>query len=129
MMVRKSYRNPFRRRTAIEPRISHLKQDSRMGRNFLKGVTGDTFNLLMAATAWNFRLWIIAFSAPFLALLRAQLILIAAIGTGILRIRVVKAKEGSRWRVVKSVLCSIFGKGTGLVEFLRADYLEVITCL
>jgi len=54
----KAIRKQFRRRTAIEPRISHLKQDYRMGRNFLKGDKGDVFNLLMSATAWNLRLWI-----------------------------------------------------------------------
>lgn len=54
----KAARKRFRRRTAIEPRISHLKQDYRMGRNFLKGDQGDVINLLMAATAWNLRLWI-----------------------------------------------------------------------
>ena len=118
----KAVRKRFRRRTAIEPRISHLKQDYRMGRNFLKGVKGDTFNLLMAATAWNFRLWIIAFSAPFLALRRAQLILMAAIGAGILRMRAVEAKEGFRWRVIKSELCTIFGKGTGQVEVLKPSF-------
>ncbi len=118
----KAVRKRFRRRTAIEPRISHLKQDYRMGRNFLKGVKGDTFNLLMAATAWNFRLWIIAFSAPFLALRRAQLILMAAIWTDILRIAAVEAKEGSGWRVVKSALCTIFGEGTSHVEVLKPSF-------
>ena len=61
-------RKRFRRRTAIEPRISHLKQDYRMGRNFLKGVAGDSFNLLMATTAWNLRLWIISLSMLFTTL-------------------------------------------------------------
>jgi transposase, IS5 family len=51
-------RQRFRRRAAIEPRISHLKHDHRMARNFLKGHLGDTINLLMASAAWNLRLWI-----------------------------------------------------------------------
>ena len=54
----KATRKRFRRRTAIEARISHLKLDHRLGRNFLKGDKGDVFNLLMAATAWNLKLWI-----------------------------------------------------------------------
>jgi hypothetical protein len=29
--------------------------------NFLKGITDDQINLLMAATAWNLRKWLIAF--------------------------------------------------------------------
>ena len=61
----KAARKRFRRRTAIEPRISHLKQDYRMGRNFLKGDQGDVINLLMAATAWNLRLWIRSLSMRF----------------------------------------------------------------
>lgn len=45
------------RRAGIEPRIGHLKSDFRLGRNFLKGAAGDAFNLLLAATASNLRLW------------------------------------------------------------------------
>jgi hypothetical protein len=36
-----------------------------MGRNFLKGDQGDVINLLMAATAWNLRLWIRSLSMRF----------------------------------------------------------------
>ena len=46
-------RKRCRRRAAIEPIIGHLKTDFRLTRNFLKGVAGDTVNLLMAACAWN----------------------------------------------------------------------------
>ena len=45
----------FRRRAAIEPIISHLKQDHRAARNFLKGQTGDSINFIMAAAGFNFR--------------------------------------------------------------------------
>jgi IS5 family transposase len=61
-------RKRFRRRAAIEPRIGHLKHDYRLGRNFLKGDMGDVVNLLMAAAAWNLRLWIMAKPAPALRL-------------------------------------------------------------
>lgn len=50
-------RSRFRRRAAIEPVIGHLKTDNRLGRNFLKGVMGDSINLMMAAAAFNFRKW------------------------------------------------------------------------
>ena len=50
-----------RGRVAIEPIIGHLKSDFRLSRNFLKGVKGDTINLLMACTAWNLKLWMRAF--------------------------------------------------------------------
>jgi transposase, IS5 family len=32
----------FKRRAAIEPKISHLKQDHRLSRNYYKGINGDT---------------------------------------------------------------------------------------
>jgi IS5 family transposase len=47
----------FRRRAAIEPRIGHLKSDFRLGRNYLKGISGDAINLILAAAAANFRKW------------------------------------------------------------------------
>lgn len=50
-----------RRRSGIEPIIGHLKHDFRLGRNWLKGSAGDSINLLMAATAWNLRKWMVIF--------------------------------------------------------------------
>ena len=47
----------FRRRSAIEAIISHVKHDFRMVRNYLKGTVGDTINLLLAASAFNFKKW------------------------------------------------------------------------
>ena len=54
-------RKQCRRRAAIEPIIGHLKSDFRLSRNFLKGIAGDEINLLMAATVWNLKKWLIAF--------------------------------------------------------------------
>jgi IS5 family transposase len=48
-------RKKHKRRAAIEPCIGHLKQNYRLGRNFLKGSYGDSINLLMAAAAMNFK--------------------------------------------------------------------------
>ena len=45
----------FRKRAGIEPTIGHLKSDYRLGRNFYKGVVGDTVNVLLAAAAYNFK--------------------------------------------------------------------------
>lgn len=53
-------RKQCRRRAAIEPIIGHLKSDYRMARNYLKGAIGDRINLLMAATAWNLKQWLLA---------------------------------------------------------------------
>jgi IS5 family transposase len=50
-------RKRCRRRAAIEPIIGHLKTDFRLTRNFLKGIVGDSINLLMAACAWNMAKW------------------------------------------------------------------------
>jgi len=56
-------RKQCRRRAAIEPIIGHLKSDFRLSRNYLKGIIGDEINLLMAATAWNLKKWLITFFA------------------------------------------------------------------
>jgi IS5 family transposase len=40
-------RRRFRRRAAIEALISHLKQDFRLLRCFLKGFQGDQLNLML----------------------------------------------------------------------------------
>ncbi len=61
-------RKQCRRRAAIEPIIGHLKSDFRLSRNFLKGVIGDEINVLLAATAWNLKQWIIAFLCLLLTL-------------------------------------------------------------
>ena len=45
----------YRKRTAIDPVIGHLKQDYRLCRNYLKGILGDNINLIVAAAAMNFK--------------------------------------------------------------------------
>lgn len=45
----------FRRRSAIEPVIGHLKDDHRMGRNYLAHTPGDAINAVLAAAGYNFR--------------------------------------------------------------------------
>lgn len=45
----------FCKRAGIEPTIGHLKSDYRLGRNFYKGVVGDSVNVLLAAAAYNFK--------------------------------------------------------------------------
>ncbi|MGH1482874.1 MAG: IS5 family transposase [Geminicoccales bacterium] len=46
----------LKRRSAIEPMIGHAKNDGRLGRNWLLGVTGDKINALLAAAGHNLRL-------------------------------------------------------------------------
>ena len=51
----------FKRRSAIEPVIGHMKQDNRMERNYLKGVDGDKMNAILAACGFNLRKLLRAF--------------------------------------------------------------------
>ncbi len=46
-----------RSRAGIEALISHLKYDHRMRRNYLKGVSGDKINTILAAAAYNMMKW------------------------------------------------------------------------
>jgi len=44
-----------RRRSAVEPKIGHLKSDHRMDRCFLAGLAGDAINAVLAAAGSNLR--------------------------------------------------------------------------
>lgn len=44
-----------KRRSVIEPKIGHLKQDHRLGRCFLRGLHGDAINAVLAAAGSNLR--------------------------------------------------------------------------
>lgn len=50
-----SLKRKLKRRNAIEPVIGHLKSDTRLLRNFLKGVSGDAINALLCTAARNVR--------------------------------------------------------------------------
>jgi IS5 family transposase len=50
-----SIRKRRRRRSAIEPKIGHVKRENRMGRCYLKGTQGDAINAILAAAGSNFR--------------------------------------------------------------------------
>jgi hypothetical protein len=41
----------FKRRAAVEPVIGHLKEDHRLGRNYLAHASGDAINAVLAAAA------------------------------------------------------------------------------
>ena len=56
----------MRRRAAIEPVIGHIKNEHRMGRNYLAHQQGDAINAILAAAGYNFRLllnWLRLFCA------------------------------------------------------------------
>ncbi len=44
------------RRSAIEPTIGHMKNDGKLGKNWLKGVLGDALNAVLFAAGHNFRM-------------------------------------------------------------------------
>ena len=45
----------FRKRAGIEPVIGHCKSDHRLGRNFYRGLFGDSINVMLAAAAYNLK--------------------------------------------------------------------------
>lgn len=53
--LQKKLKQAHKKRAAIEPIIGHLKTDHRLGRNFYKGIFGDNINIMLAATAFNFK--------------------------------------------------------------------------
>jgi IS5 family transposase len=65
----------LRRRSAVEPVIGHLKDDHRMGRNYLAGETGDATNAILAAVGYNFRrllAWLRLFLSALLSAIEAE---------------------------------------------------------
>jgi IS5 family transposase len=64
----------FRRRSAVEPVIGHLKNEHRMGRNHLAHRTGDAINAVLAAVGYNFRLLLkwLALLCAFICILLAS---------------------------------------------------------
>lgn len=52
---KRSLRKDHRRRSSIEANISHLKNNHRLDRNYYRYVVGDTVNLLLSASAYNFK--------------------------------------------------------------------------
>jgi IS5 family transposase len=70
-------RKKFQRRAAIEPVIGHVKQDFRLGRNYLKGFLGDEINLILAAMAFNMKSWIRQKKSAFVLWLRMIIYLLS----------------------------------------------------
>ncbi len=46
----------IKRRSAIEPHIGHMKNDGKLGRNYLKGLLGDKLNAILCGIGHNLRL-------------------------------------------------------------------------
>lgn len=71
----------FRKRAGIEPVIGHCKSDHRLGRNFYKGLFGDSINVMLAAAAYNLK--------------RAMRLLLRLFRWGLMRLM-----TGGQWPVV-----------------------------
>ena len=74
----------LRRRAAIEPVIGHLKSEGHLGRNFLKGRSGDHANAVLTAAGHNFRLvlkWLREFLAKLIKALITDTCPISALRT------------------------------------------------
>ena len=54
--VTPAIKKEMRRRAAIEPVIGHIKNEHRMGRNYLAHAQGDAINAILAAAGYNFSL-------------------------------------------------------------------------
>jgi len=52
-----------KRRSAVEPKIGHMKSENRLGRCFLAGLTGDAINVVLAAAGSNLRKLLAALAA------------------------------------------------------------------
>ena len=51
----RAIRKWWKRRSAIEPVIGHMKNDNKMNCNRLKGKLGDKINAVLSACGFNFR--------------------------------------------------------------------------
>ena len=54
--VTQAMRAMFKRRSAIEPAIGHMKMDGRLGRNALKGAIGDALHAVLCGAGHNIRM-------------------------------------------------------------------------
>ncbi|TIP91195.1 MAG: IS5/IS1182 family transposase, partial [Mesorhizobium sp.] len=62
--VTPAIKREMRRRSAVEPVIGHIKNEHRVGRNYLAHTQGDAINAILAAAGYNFSLllgWLKAF--------------------------------------------------------------------
>ena len=60
----------MKRRSSIEPVIGHMKQEHRLGINYLGGIEGDKFNPILSASAFNMQKLLRSFAVSFLYWLR-----------------------------------------------------------
>ncbi len=71
--VKRQLKRALKRRTAIEPVIGHIKQEHRMGVNYLHGIEGDKINPILVASAFNMRKIMRSFFLFFFCWLKKQI--------------------------------------------------------
>lgn len=76
--IPRSIRKLWKRRSAIEPVIGHLKQDNRLNCNRLKGKLGDKLNAILSACGFNFRKLLRAIALFFVSILKMAIFAILA---------------------------------------------------
>jgi IS5 family transposase len=54
--ITQGLRAMIRRRSAIEPALSHMKADGKLARNWLKGALGDGMNAVLSGIGHNLRM-------------------------------------------------------------------------
>lgn len=54
--VTAAIKRELKRRSVVEPVIGHLKNDNRLGRNYLYGMEGDKINVLLVSAGYNFKM-------------------------------------------------------------------------
>ena len=65
-----SVRRFLKRRASIEPVIGHMKQEFRMGVNYLGGIEGDKINPILSASAFNLQKLLRSFALVFFSFLK-----------------------------------------------------------
>lgn len=68
--IPRSIKKLWKRRSAIEPVIGHLKQDNRLNYNRLKGKLGDKLNAILSACGFNLRKLLRAIALFFVFILK-----------------------------------------------------------
>ena len=63
-------------RSSIEPVIGHMKQEYRLGRNYLGGIEGDKMNPILSASAFNLQKLLRSFAVLFLYWLKKRIFLL-----------------------------------------------------
>ena len=97
--ARQKKHKPFCKRAGIELVIGHCKSDHRLSRNFYKGLFGDSVNVMLSATAFNFKRVLNLHLCPILNLLNMVLIWLDVL----VRIRKTESDPYQPWHLLNAM--------------------------